>query len=403
MVVTSIVCVQIIIYRRRKQVGTFEDFFDHHDLDVKDLIAQLPGHVYWKDSNLVSRGCNDHNWRDFGLESLNDFIGKSDYDIFSREIADHLRTADLNVITHGRPLILEEPCDGVIYWSHKVPLRDKQSNIIGLLGVSVDITESKKKLEEVSHAKSDFISNMEHDIRTPLSGICGTMKLLFEKEKDPENKKILHCVGASAEELMNYFDGIIDFSRIESQLTSIRADKFNFADIVNSVADIERVAALNKQINFELSIDSNIPRQLIGDAYRLQRVLINLVSNAIKFTQEGTVWLAVEMKKKDAVNRSVVLEVVVGDTGIGIAEEKKAGIFEKYARILPSNQGLYSGLGLGLSVVRQFVEEMNGDIEVQSQEGEGSRFIMHVPYKVPLLTDIEVEAGVAVRGEEPIC
>ncbi|QLH43983.1 MAG: GHKL domain-containing protein [Coxiellaceae bacterium] len=155
-------------------------------------------------------------------------------------------------------------------------------------------------------------------------------------------------------------------------------EKFNLSQLITSTINIELPAAKHKELTLTVDFDNNIPPVLIGDDYRLQRILINLLSNAIKFTHKGSVKLVVEQSVREN-NNLIILKFIVEDTGIGIPIEKQNFIYEKFARISPSNKGIYEGAGLGLSIVKQFIEEMEGEIDLESEIDKGSKFICTIP------------------------
>ncbi len=508
--------VALILFYGKKEAGNCE-------ITAAEILERLPGHVYWKDKNCVLLGCNTNNWRDFGQKSLADFVGKTDYDLFSKEEADQLRVIDEEVmrtdkikvieehvtsitgktiylthkiplknrknqimgvlgismdvteksketitkletlekiiavmpgnvywldkfgtyqgcndnqaqliglrsrkeivgkrnieipgfliptvldkhnetvITTGKKLSVEEPAilpngEDAIFLSNKVPLFNDDNEVIGMVGISLDITErkeheeairkAKEEAEKSSQAKADFISNMEHDIRTPFVGIYGTLNILAQQEPDQEKKSILEEVSTCAKELMDYCNDILDFSKIEAEAFPIVSKNFDLREVIDSSMKIESVVAKNKKLDLSLDFDQKLPRIIIGDPYRLQRMLLNLVSNAIKFTAQGYVKVTVILAHKDQAGRNIVIKFIIEDSGMGIAEDKKALIYEKFMKGSPSNKGLYKGLGLGLKIVKQFITELEGDIELRSTVDQGSTFTVSLPFKVPLV------------------
>ncbi len=285
----------------------------------------------------------------------------------------------------------------IIQLSSKIPLRDEKGNIIGVIGNTVDITalkkietelrEAKEKLEKANSIKTEFIRNMEHDIRTPFSGVWGITNVLWQRETEPEKKELLGDVTNCTKELLDYCNGILDYAKIEQGNLPLLEKKFNIHKLIDSVITIETPPAKYKKLNLTLEYDENLPIILVGDQYRLQRILINLVSNAIKFTQQGEVKLCVKLVKLQD-NKNAIIRFIVEDTGIGIPQEKQDFIYEKFAKVIPSNKGTYKGIGLGLKIVKQFIEEMGGEIDLKSEPGQGSTFVCTLPFKLPLVSDI---------------
>lgn len=376
----------------------------HEQLNMlEEIIAVMPGNVYWMDKQGVYLGANDNEARSIGLHSRKEIVGKRNVDIKNFVIPEALDPVNEKVLSSGKPVTAEEPAilkDGnqAVFLSSKVPLYNQKNEIIGLVGVSFDITQRKQQEQELlrakevaeiaSKVKSEFIQNMEHDIRTPFVGVYGVVDLLARKESDPEKKELLEEATLCAKELLEYCDGILEFSRVESESLPLTSKSFDLHKLINSVLNIEILTARKKTLDLLLEYNETLPKIIMGDVFRLKRVLLNLVSNAIKFTKSGSVKLHVELERSEVSARQCIVRFNVSDTGIGIPEDKKNLIFERFSRLSPSNKGLYKGLGLGLSIVKRFVEDMGGDIHVESAMGEGSQFVILLPFKLPLSDDI---------------
>ena len=286
--------------------------------------------------------------------------------------------------------------DGHYYYirTEKKPLY-KDGKMIGVSAVAFDITDQKILEEELNEQKTiaeqanliktEFIRNMEHDIRTPFNGVWGMANFLWEQETDPLKKEYLGDITQSAKELLDYCNGILDFSKVASGLFPITEKKFNLLNVVESVLKIEMPAAKNKNLHLDLHLSKDIPKIVVGDHYRLCRLLINLVSNAIKFTKKGQV--SIDVKLLNKTDDAYLIRFTIKDTGEGIPIEQQSYIFEKFSRLSPSNKGLHKGSGLGLIIVKQFMEEMKGEIDLKSTLGEGTDFICTIPFKVPLTED----------------
>jgi two-component system aerobic respiration control sensor histidine kinase ArcB len=385
---------------------TASEYFSNVYLYLENIISCMPCYVYWKDVDFVYLGCNELSAKLLKLNTKKDIVGKTDYDFgVPKEIADAYRKIDEEIIRTGKPqLNIEEyhqiEGDSRELLGNKMPIFNENGKIIGLVGIAVDITERKKWEKELIKAKeaaesanklkSEFIHNMEHDIRTPFVGILGITNILEELETDSTKKQMILDIYFCAQELLEYSCGILDFSRIDAGEFPVNSRKFDINELVNSIAFIETPAAKMKGLDFRVEFDTDVPSFLIGDEYRLKRILINLLSNAIKFTPKGYVKLTVKSLKKE--RRNILLNFIVEDSGIGIKKEKLNTIYEKFGRLMPSNQGLYKGHGFGLRIVKQFVEEMEGDIEINSTLGEGSQFICTLSFKLPLFEGVSVQA-----------
>lgn len=379
-----------------------EDKFAKTTAYLDGIINNLPHFIFWKDRKSNFLGCNRKFAESIGIDDPQNIMGKSDYDMpWSKEQSQLFIDDDRKIMETGIPKLnyeeIQRQIDGYerTMLVSKVPIYHKENNeVTGLLGIYTDITERKKteihlreakeKAELANIAKTEFIRNMEHDIRTPIGGIHGIATLLWEEETNPLKKEYAADVIQASKELLVFCNDIIDFIRTELNTLPILNKKFKLLNVLESVMKIQKPAVKLKNLNFSLEYDENIPDILLGDKYRLQRILINLLSNAIKFTKEGHVKLRVKLVK--IVNdRSILLYFYVQDSGIGIAKEKIKFIFEKFTRLQPSNQGLYKGSGLGLKIVKQFVHELEGEIDIESEEGKGTTFICALPFMTSLI------------------
>lgn len=372
---------------------------------LRSVIDTIPGSIYWKDQNGFYLGRNKfsaESMYSIGLETephltqkqIDFVIGKTDHDLFPKDVADRYKENDLFVMQTKQETSIEEPItlDGKTYirLSTKRPLLDETGKVIGIVGNTVDIThlkeiegelrKAKEKAEAANIAKTGFIRNVEHDIRTPFNGVLGMAHYLWRHETDSVKKEYLGDIVQCAQELLDYCNAILDFSNIEAGNCPITNKEFNLKTIITKAIKIEIPAAKNKNLALETKYDNNIPSLLIGDGYRLHRVLINLLSNAIKFTQAGHVELQALLMEKNAEYALIRLEIE--DTGCGIPEDKQDVIFEKFSRLVPSTINTYKGLGLGLRIVKQFIHDMHGDIHISSKQGKGTRFTCTIPFRL---------------------
>ncbi len=373
------------------------------ELDIlTDVLHVLPGNVYWLDDKGFGKGCNNNNAKAFGLSSPAEFVGKHLLDYVDNAGAEKVQSNNLEVILSNHEKSVEEPVVDSqgrtsIYLSQKTPFYDRNGKLQGVLGVSFDITERKKMEENLQKAKqiaetanqlkAEFIHNMEHDIRTPFSGIYGIARMLAETETDAVKKDFLNDISNCAKELLEYSTGILDFSMIESGSIPVVSKKFSLKKLVDGLTAMETPPAKVKGIEFIARCENDVPSVVIGDRYRLQRILINLISNAIKFTNSGHVSLSIK-KEKEIDNRNIILSFVIEDSGMGIPKEKQSVIFEKFTRLGPSNQRMHQGQGLGLRVVKQFMDEMDAEIDIKSVVNKGTTFVCTFPFKLPLIDNI---------------
>ena len=239
-----------------------------------------------------------------------------------------------------------------------------------------DLQLAKERAERADRAKSEFLTTMSHEIRTPLHSILGAASLLNEGPQTPEHREHVGILQRSGRKLLTLINEILDLSKIESGRISMEEAPFDMRDVLNDVAGIMGARAESKGLYLECVCDPDIPGVLLGDAARLEQILLNLVGNAIKFTEDGTVNLDVNLvQRKGSV---VSLRLAVRDTGIGIPEDKREAIFESFVQAQQDSTRRFGGTGLGLSISRRLVELMGGKIEVESEVGRGSTFSFQI-------------------------
>lgn len=361
-------------------------FSNTHDL-LDKIIHLIPGNVYWKDIQGHYLGCNDNQLKIARLSSLSDIIGKTDFDLYQKELAEKVHEIDQYVMSTGKALRFEEQGineKGVaaIYLTDKQPLYDEQNKICGLLGVSIDITE-KKMAEEIQAIKSAFIQNIEHDLRTPAGGISGIVDMLYQTETDPVRKETLGLVAEAAKELLDYQNRIIKFSQMEAKEWPIVEKPFSIRDLLEKVIALEKPAIIYKKLKLKLFIDPKIPTTIISDDHRWYCIAVNLISNAVKFTEVGQIEVKLNSVNSYSKKQKDILELKISDTGIGISKEKQILIDKPFNRLNPSNQNKYKGLGLGLPMVKQFLNELNGEFKINSTVNKGTVISCFIPIRLP--------------------
>ncbi|WP_133139377.1 response regulator [Legionella genomosp. 1] len=371
------------------------------------IIGCMPGNVYWLDKEGRAVGCNKNVLNMFGLDSIDEFKGLSFDEMrtigrWSDDAAQSFKKDTLEVIATGLPkLNIEEPpiphSDGRIihFLTHRVPLFDDKKEIIGVVGISIDITErkqleqalkeAKERAEAANQSKNEFMENMRHDIRTPLTGIVGFADLL-KMEPDSNNvQEYAENLVASSHALLELLDEVLEAVRVSSGEIPKLKKKFNLFEVLEHVIRLNRAKAAQKKLSLSMHFDSSLPKYVIGDKVRLHRVALELLANALNFTDKGFVKLSVCLAKCD--EQKLVIKLTVEDSGIGIPKDKQEEIYVQFKRLTPSYQGIYKGAGLGLAVVKQFIDELNGEIYVESEPLKGTCFTCFIPLQKPLLED----------------
>ncbi len=259
---------------------------------------------------------------------------------------------------------------------------NKKEGIKGLILDCRDITQRKKDAEELlraQKAKEQFLANISHEIRTPINGIAGMAALLSQNPTHEEQKTYLNAIKSAADNLKVIINDILDLASIESGKLQLEKIGFNLNDLLNSLVDTFSMQAKEKRITLIHNLDKQANRVFIGDPVRLNQILINLISNAVKFTHAGSIKINVTAQKLK--EDSYKLQFDITDTGIGIPQDKLQTIFESFSQADASVTRKYGGTGLGLTIVKQLVELQGGSISVSSKENAGSTFTFYLPYK----------------------
>lgn len=267
-----------------------------------------------------------------------------------------------------------------------------------LLAKNVELEISKERADEASKTKTQFLSNMSHEIRTPLNGIIGTLQIIDPASLTRENRDSFEIMRRSSLTLLDIVNSILDISKIESDETKVSRRWFDIRPFVSDVLTQHGLQASEKGLDFLVHFDATIPRKVFADPGKIEQILNNLLSNALKFTDMGAVTLSVARRPHDATPANPDLEdgleFAVSDTGIGIAEEDQARLFQPFRQIDASLTRRYAGTGLGLSIVRKLASLLGGEVSVRSRPGVGSTFTVVLPECVPSVsTAEEPEAG----------
>lgn len=362
-----------------------------------DLLNRLPTAIFWKNTQGVFIGCNQRFAELAGLDKPEQIVGKTDYDLPWKKQAELYRKDDQEVINHKKPkLHFEETItipDGseLILLTNKVPLIADNGEVMGVLGIFYDITErkhlevslaeAKETAEAANNAKNEFIQNMSHDIRTPLTGIIGLSSLLQQETSPHEIQEQAQLINISAEQLLSLLNSVLEIASIQNpEERRLDLKAFDFIKLLNSIYELELPTVKIKNLNLQIDIDQQVPQYIISDAVKIHRIVLNLLGNAIKFTQQGFIKISVQQKKLG--HSKIELEIRIADSGIGIAQEEQSKIFDQFYRVSPSYQGLYSGQGIGLHIVRKYIKLLQGSITIDSKEQVGTTFIIKIPVEI---------------------
>ena len=352
------------------------------------LMENIPDTIYFQDTECRFMRINKAQARMLGITDPKEAIGKTDFDYFPAEVAQGFYESELKLLESGQPIldaIQKIPkANGEIQWfsATEVPIYDSQRKIIGFVGITRDITErkrveaemerAKEDAEKANLAKSEFLANMSHEIRTPMNGIIGMTELALDTPLNTDQRDYLTMVKDSANALLTLINDILDFSKIEAGKLAMDETDFDLHDVLANTLRPLSVRASQKNLELIWSVRPGVPEIVRGDPGRIRQVMMNLVGNAIKFTENGEVEVTVQAE--NGREHDALLHFSVRDTGMGIAPEKQRVIFEAFTQADNSMTRRFGGTGLGLTISSRLVEMMGGKMWLKSEPGKGSTF-----------------------------
>jgi PAS domain S-box-containing protein len=377
----------------------------------RNIINQLPFTVWISDQNFQLKYSNRAMGDMTDLKLVETPLKQWDYFIHPEDMERFISAATKAI--ENRVLIMEEvrtrSKDGSYVWCllNAAPYYESDGSFGGYVGSVLDITQRKEQEEDIrryqellisakeaaetaNKAKSEFLANISHEIRTPINGIVGMVDLTLLTELNEDQRDNLITAKACASALLNIVNDVLDFSKMEAGKMTLENITFDLKEMIEEIIRVHSPKAAEKDLELSYTFSSLIPQYIVGDPNRLRQILNNLVSNAIKFTIRGEVSLSI--KSTRVTKEEVDLVFTVSDTGIGIAEEDRKRLFQSFSQIENSYTRQYGGTGLGLVISKQLLEMMGGRIEVDSEYGKGSnfRFYVTLPIGNALVTNKKV-------------
>ncbi len=359
---------------------------------LKKICDNLPGRLFCKNTEGIYLFSNRDNTKCIQIsareeaKTLEDFQGKTDVDIFPTEMAKMFREGDLEVICARKSTVREYtyPNERGLHTTesvNKIPLYDDQGRIIAVMGYCFDITYLKSletKVKNAGVAKIEFIRHMQHDTKTPFTGIIGLTNLLLKDETDSEKKSFLEAIISCTNELLEYCDRILDFSKAAVKNLPLVPLTFQLRDIVDSVINMSTPVAKIKRLHLFMDYAESLPKTVIGYPHRLKSILVNLLNNALQYTQQGQIHLIVQPKALTKTN-PLIIQFIIKDTGQGMSSEKQLAIQKQLNNTPTIENDTYEGKGLGLRIISQFSKDMGAKVSVRSQLGRGTIFTVETP------------------------
>ncbi len=382
------------------------EHFDH-------ILSKLPGSVYWKGSDGAYLGGNDNLAYLVGLSSRSELYGKTD-EFFAKSLGwneqvvnsfreDNKKVMNgCSIINREEPMFRDANNKMIHQLTTRVPLINKKGNIVGVLGTSIDITDlvktklslkkEKEKAEVASYAKSRFLATVSHELRTPLNGMLGMAQVLLNSRLTKGQREQAKIIFRTGNDLLYLINNILDFAKLEEEQTGVSSEVFHLQDVCNRLMMLLQ-HDLSATVKMTVKVDESLAKSYFSDARKIQQILINLLSNAMKFTSAGEISLTVNLHRREKSYDMVCFRVA--DTGSGIAECEQEKIFDRFYKIETPQHVNQEGTGIGLAVVKSLVDILNGKVKVSSKLGKGTCFDVIIPlqHDSQLCDDTPIQVG----------
>ncbi len=324
---------------------------------------------------VICSAFSDYTWRDLIVK-----IGQSDRLVILKKPFDNVEVLQLGLALTEKWHLLQESHTQMETLQRNVDARtvELRKEVAERKNAEELAQRERRAAEDANRSKSAFLANMSHEIRTPMNGILGMANLLLETELTTEQRDFVETLRQSSETLLTILNDILDFSKIEAGRLSLEVMDFDLWEVVESTIELPAARAVQKKLELITSIGDGVPTRLRGDPHRLRQILLNLLGNAIKFTERGEVFLDVNLARQEGDNADLRFEI--HDTGIGIPEDVLPRLFHPFTQADESTTRRYGGTGLGLAICQRLIQTMGGEISVRSKMGQGSIFAFTLPF-----------------------
>lgn len=377
---------KIIMANKSQELEEQNASQDRNQALNRSIMNSIPDMLYYKNLDGSYLGCNSAYENFIGLSEAS-LVTKSTEDIFPEEIAEELTKFDFQALKSKRafsdtlPVTFANGRKSIVRWV-TAPIISNNGNVVGLLGLGRDVTKQEEgikklqqtqlQLERADQAKSDFIANMSHEIRTPMNAVIGMLEMLASSKLNPVQYSYLNVASTSSKHLLSVINDILDFSKLAAEQVTLHHEVFSIKEVLDIAFANSLPAAIEKGLLLDIDTPADFPEFFIGDKIRLNQIFTNLISNAVKFTAEGSIILKATILR--GLGNKLKIEFCIIDTGVGIPEDKQASIFEAFTQSDASITREYGGTGLGLTIVSQLAKLMGGTTLLKSEPGKGSRF-----------------------------